>query len=194
MGHLGRKLFHLLGGLGLLSLYFFLGRERVFFVYAVLAAAVLALELARLNVPAWNRFLYNHFASFIRKNEERKLTGTVPYVLGIAFSLYFYSLPVACAAVCFLACGDVAATTIGERFGKRKIGSKSLEGTAAFIAAAIAAGIGLSLLGLGIPPGIMVLGALCAAGVELLPVPVNDNLSIPLVAGAVMQAAVIWAG
>ncbi len=101
MGHIGRKLFHLLGGLGLLSLYFLLGRDRVFFVYAVLAAAVLALEIARLTIPAWNRFLYEHFGSFIRKNEERKLTGTVPYVFGIALSLYFYSLQVACAAVCF---------------------------------------------------------------------------------------------
>ena len=36
--------------------------------------------------------------------------------------------------------GDVSATTVGERWGRHKIGAKSLEGTAAFFAAACLAG------------------------------------------------------
>ena len=56
---------------------------------------------ARLTLPGWNRFLYTYFGSFIRKNEERKLTGTAPYILGIGLSLYAYSTPVASAAICF---------------------------------------------------------------------------------------------
>jgi dolichol kinase len=35
----------------------------------------------------------------------------------------------------------------------------------------------------------MILGSLVAAGVELLPLPVNDNVVIPLVAGGVMELA-----
>ena len=193
MKHLGRKLFHLLGGLGLLSLYFLLGRNASFFCYGALIIIVLAFETVRLMLPGVNRFLYLHFGSFIRKNEERKLTGTAPYILGVGLSLYAYSTPAAAAAICFLAFGDVAATTIGERFGKTKVGDKSLEGTAAFVAAALAAGILLSVLGLGLAPWIMLLGALAAAGVELLTLRVNDNLVIPVVAGAVMELALRWA-
>jgi len=193
MKHLGRKLFHLLGGLGLLSLYFLLGRNSAFFCYGTLLIIVLAFETVRLMLPGVNRFLYTHFGSFIRKNEERKLTGTAPYILGVGLSLYAYSAPAAAAAICFLAFGDVAATTIGERFGKTKVGDKSLEGTAAFVAAALAAGILLSVLGLGLAPWIMLLGALAAAGVELLTLRVNDNLVIPVVAGAVMELALRWA-
>jgi dolichol kinase len=193
MKHLGRKLFHLFGGLGLLSLYFLLGRKSAFFCYGALIIIVLAFETARLTLPGWNRFLYTYFGSFIRKNEERKLTGTAPYVLGVGLSLYAYSAPVASAAICFLAFGDVAATTIGERFGKTKIGDKSLEGTAAFVAAALAAGVLLSFLGLGLAPWIMLLGAFVAAGVELLTLRVNDNLVIPVIAGAVMELALRWA-
>lgn len=192
MSHVGRKLFHLLGGLGLLALYFLLGRERAFIVYGTLVVLVLALEAARLALPAWNRFLYEHFGSFIRKNEERKLTGIAPYVLGIGLSLYAYPAPVASAAICFLAFGDVAATTVGERYGKRKIGNKSLEGTAGFVVASLAAGFILSFLGLGMPLWVVVLGALCAAAIELLPLPVNDNFSIPLLTGAVMLFALKW--
>jgi dolichol kinase len=189
MKHLGRKLFHLLGGIGLLSLYFIYGRDTVFFLYGALALLVLAFEIARLKVPAWNRFIFTRFGSFIRKNEEHSLTGTVPYILGVALSLYAYSTAVAAAAICFLAFGDVAATTIGERYGRTKIGDKSLEGSAAFVVAALAAGIVLSFFGPAPAPWVLVLGALAAAGVELLPLRVNDNLMIPLLAGAVMEFA-----
>lgn len=35
----------------------------------------------------------------------------------------------------------------------------------------------------------MALGALVAAGVELLTLPVNDNLAVPIVSGGVMELA-----
>ncbi len=186
MKHLDRKLYHLLGGLCLLSLYYLLGRERALLSYAVLFCLVLVLDIARLKIAAVNRFVYSHFASFIRKSEESKLTGTAPYVLGIASSLYLYPAGIATAAICFLVFGDVAATSIGERYGRTRIGEKSLEGTTAFVAAAVGAGLLLSLAGVPVPRGIILLGAIVAAGVELIPLPVNDNLVIPLVSGGAM--------
>jgi dolichol kinase len=194
MKHIGRKLYHLLGGVGLLSIYYILGRKQALICYAVLFILILLIDGARLMIPAWNRFVFTRFGSFIRKNEEHKLTGTAPYVLGIGLSLYAYALPVATAAICFLAFGDVAATAIGERFGKTKIGDKSLEGTAAFIVAAALSGFLLSLLGVYLPAWVMVLGALVAAGVELLTLPINDNLLIPLAAGGVMELALRTVG
>jgi dolichol kinase len=194
MKHIGRKLYHLLGGVGLLSVYYVLGRERALVFYAALFVLVLIIDGARLMIPALNRVMFMRFRSFIRPNEEHKLTGTAPYVLGIGFSLYAYTQPVASAAICFLAFGDVAATSIGERFGKTKIGDKSLEGTAAFIVAAALSGFLLSLLGVYLPAWVMVLGALVAAGVELLTLPINDNLLIPLAAGGVMELALRTVG
>jgi glycerol-3-phosphate acyltransferase PlsY len=186
MKHIGRKLYHLIGGLGLLSLYYILGREKALLFYAVLFFTVLAVDITRLKVPAVNRFVFERFGSFIRKNEQNKLTGTGPYILGIGLSLYLFRSDIATAAVCFLACGDVAATTIGERYGRTKIGEKSLEGTIAFAAAAGGAGLLLPLTGIPVTYGVILTGAIVAAGVELLPLPVNDNLTIPLASGGVM--------
>lgn len=194
MKHLGRKIYHLVGGIGLLSLYYILGRERALLFYAVLFVVVLALDAARLAFPAWNRFVLARLSGIIRPNEEHKLSGTAPYVLGVGLSLYAYSSGIAAAAICFLALGDVAATTIGERYGKTKIGDKSLEGTAAFVVAALAAGIFLSLAGFSVPFWVITIGAVVAAGVELLPLVVNDNLAIPIVSGAIMELALRWAG
>ena len=187
MNHLGRKFYHLAGGLGLLFFYYLLGRDRALLFYAVLFVVVLALDLMRLKMPAVNRFVLTKFPSFIRTSEEHKLTGTASYVLGIGLTLYLYRTDIATLAICFLAFGDVAATTIGERYGKTKIGDKSLEGSIAFVVAAVSTGFLLSLAGISVMYGLILAGAIIAAGVELLPLPVNDNLLIPLVSGGAMS-------
>jgi dolichol kinase len=189
MNQIGRKLYHIIGGIGLLSLYSILGRDRALVIYAMLFFIVLGLDIIRLTVPAVNNFMYARLTSFIRTNEAHKLTGTAPYILGIGLSLYFFSQPVATTAICYLVFGDVAATTIGERYGRRKIGNKSLEGTASFVVASLSAGGVLLLIGSGTNPWVMVLGSLAAAGAELLTLPVNDNLVIPMVSGGVMELA-----
>jgi dolichol kinase len=186
MKHIGRKIFHLGGGVGLLSLYYVLGRSQALLFYGILFIAVLILDVARLKLPLFNEFVYARFGTVIRKNEKEKLTGTAPYVLGIGLSLYAFSTDVASAAICFLAFGDVAATTVGERYGKSKIGDKSLEGTAAFIAAGLFVGLVLlPIAGVQLPPEIIVAGAVIAAAVELVPL-ANDNFTIPIAAGAAM--------
>ena len=87
------------------------------------------------------------------------------------------------------------ATTVGEHFGKTKIvGGKSLEGTLAFFAAAIGSGILLSLTALPLPFGLLLVGAAVAAAVEVLPLPLNDNLTIPVISGGAMELIVRTAG
>ena len=188
MKHPGRKLYHLLGGLGLLSLYYLLGRPRALICYGLLIAVVLAVDITRLRMPAFNQFIQTRFSSFIRKNEANKITGTAPYVLGIGLTLLLFTTGIATAAICFLAFGDVAATAVGERYGKTKIsGEKSLEGTLAFAAIAVTVGFLLPLAGIHLAYGIILAGAIAASCVELVPLPVNDNLVIPLVSGGVME-------
>ena len=189
MKHVGRKLFHFLGGLGLLSLYYLLGRRDALIGYGLIALAVLAIDTARLKVVGFNHFIQSHFGSFIRTGEVNKLTGIFPYVTGVGLTLFFYRTDIATAAILFLVCGDVSATMIGERFGRTKIAAeKSLEGTLAFVVAAIASGVLLNLAGFQLPFSLLLVGAVAAAGVELLlPSFLNDNLTIPVIAGGVMS-------
>ena len=195
MKHIGRKLYHLFGGLGLLSLYYLLGRRNALVCYGLLFMVVLAVDITRLRVPAFNQFIQTRLSSFIRKNEANKITGTAPYVLGIGLTLLFYRTDIATAAICFLAFGDVAATTVGERYGRTKIvGDKSLEGTLAFAVIAVASGLALTVAGVRLAPGLIVAGALVAAGVELVPLRVNDNLVIPVVSGGAMELIARLAG
>ena len=115
------------------------------------------------------------------------MTGTPAYVTGIGLTLLLFPEPAAVAAILFLVLGDVSATAVGERFGRHRVGAKSLEGTAAFFVAACAAGLAARVM-LGAPPvGAVIAGAWCAALVELLlPKFANDNLVVPLVAALAM--------
>jgi glycerol-3-phosphate acyltransferase PlsY len=195
MMHIGRKCYHLVGGLGLLSLYYLLERQNALLVYGFLFLIVIVMDTLRLKIPAINQFIFDHFGSFIRTNEADKLTGTASYVLGIGISYALYRSDVATTAICFLVFGDVAATTVGERYGKTKIaGKKSLEGTLAFITAAAASGYLLQVAGIHLPSGLVMAGAAVAAATELIPLPVNDNLAIPLVSGGVMELTAVLTG
>jgi dolichol kinase len=184
---LRRKLYHVLGGLGLLGVWFALGRPRAFFAYAAILGAALLFDLARFALPRFNAWAMANLRGLIRPGEERTLTGTPAYVTGIGLTLLLFPVPPAVAAVLFLVVGDVSATAVGERFGRHKVGAKSLEGTAAFFAAAVLTGLAASAVLHGPPPGTIVAGAWCAALVELLlPKFANDNLVIPLVAALAM--------
>ncbi len=194
MRHFGRKVYHLGGGLALLFLYYVLGRERALLIYAALFIVVLAFDFLRIRLPGVNQFIMTRFGSFIRASEEHKLTGTSPYVLGIGLTLFLYRTDIATAAVCFLAFGDVAATAIGERYGRTKIGNKSVEGTLAFIAASLIIGFILTRIGMSVSTGVLLAGAVVAAGVELLPLPLNDNLVIPLASGGAMMLLIRLTG
>lgn len=89
-------------------------------------------------------------------------------------------------ALAFLAVGDVAASLIGRRFGKNQILSKTLEGDlACFISCAIT-GVAFYFAGLNLPLPIILAGAASASFTEAMPIPLNDNLTMPLLSGALM--------
>jgi hypothetical protein len=71
MKHLGRKLYHVLGGAGLLAIWFSLGRPRAFAAYAVLLGAALLFDLARFALPRFNAWAMAHLSGFLRPGEER---------------------------------------------------------------------------------------------------------------------------
>lgn len=188
--NVGRKFYHL-SGLAIILIYSRMEREQGLVVLGSLLLIVTAIDIARLMIKPVNSFVYNHMASFIRESERTTLTGSPWYALGILCSAALYDLPIAIMAVAFLACDDVSATTVGEVWGRTKLwdGKKSLEGTAAFIGAGVVAGVVISRF-YPLSLAVIIPGAVAAAIIETLPLKVNDNLTIPLLSGAVMQLIV----
>ena len=183
----GRKFYHTLGGLGLLAIYHVLGPRQAFPVYLLLLAGILAFDLARLRIPEFGAWAMRHMGSLLRPEEVATISGSPAYILGVALTLYLFDLPVATAAVLFLVFGDVCASIVGEPWGKTKFRDKSLEGTAAFVAAGLAAALLYRLFGETPPFVLLACGVVTAAIVEIFtPRRLNDNLTIPLAAAAIM--------
>lgn len=107
------------------------------------------------------------------------------FAIGIILALLFYPSTIAYASICIGTIGDSAAAIVGERFGHRRIvRRKTVEGFAAGLTAAF---LMASFL---VSPFIALIGAVGAMIMELLDVP-DDNLTMPIVAGALMTLATL---
>ena len=184
---LARKAFHMLSLVYWIA-FAFLGWPKAAYWMGGWLIVVLAIETARLRVPAFERRLVGLFDGMIRETERRHFSGIFHTTAGsLAAMLIARGEPVIVgAAIGSLAFGDAAAALVGKTFGKRKIlgGQKSLEGSLACFAVSYAVTIGV-----GVRPGAALASALAASVVELLPTTgfFNDNLWTPVAAATVLR-------
>ena len=144
--------------------------------------AVLALDIARLWHPGLRRWAARRIGGALRPGEHRGFIS-VHYLTGAA-ALLSLSLPPALAAtaIAHLVFGDAAAALVGQRWGRHRLGRKSLEGSLACLIACVLVGWIL----LPERPVAFLASALVATVIEVLPLPVDDNWSVPLASGAIL--------
>ncbi|MCL5960688.1 MAG: hypothetical protein M1358_15530 [Chloroflexi bacterium] len=191
-GKVARRLFHVLAGSIPPLLGFVLPREWLLLFLGGLAAIFVTIESLRILLPSLNASLMGFFSRASTAFKEREATRPIgsTYFLVAAFLVFlFFPRDVAIAALFYAAVGDPAAASVGERFGRRRLGEKSLEGTGAFFASVLIVGLILLLAGMRLNWLAVALGAAAGALAELVPVRLDDNLTIPIVVAVVMALA-----
>jgi glycerol-3-phosphate acyltransferase PlsY len=122
------------------------------------------------------------FGRVLREEEKPTFMGSTYFIFSTILTILLFPKAAAIASILILILSDTAAALIGKGMGRVKIFGKTLEGSMAFLIT--------SLLIVWVYPHLgRFSGSLAALGatlIELLPLKVNDNLSIPLVAGAIM--------
>ncbi|MCH8848258.1 MAG: hypothetical protein J4N29_05140 [Chloroflexi bacterium] len=151
-------------------------------VFSVLAVA---LEVGRASLPTVNDLLIK-VLPFFKPHERFQITGATYYWLSATFVVFAFPEDIAVLSLLFLSFGDPFATVVGSRDHRARIFGKSIAGTAAFAAVAVIAGAVASL-----HPDVplawwLVPGAIAAAVAELLPSPLDDNVTVPLAAAITM--------
>ncbi|HVP36115.1 MAG TPA: hypothetical protein VMT04_03890 [Terriglobales bacterium] len=163
--------------------YFLLPKKIALFVLVPIALCSILVDVIRL----WKLPLANFFQWFLgpilREHESYSFTGSSHILSASAICILFFDKKVAIAAIVYVILGDIAAALIGRVYGKTKIEKKSLEGSLAFLSVCIL----VALLLPGLPFWIGAIGALVATSVEALSIPIDDNLSVPILSGLVMQ-------
>ena len=165
----------------------FVGNPLMIALMAAFSGLALVAETARLKYPDLNRLLVARLKPLLKESESRRITGATYIALSSLAAFLVFDSDVAVTALFFLALGDPAAALVGSRVGGVRLAGKSPWGTLAFVtvsltmvgalSAAAAVSFHWALLG----------GAAVAAAVELAPLGVDDNVSIPLISGGAMS-------
>lgn len=181
-----RKAFHLLI---LVYLFYYLqgGPLWLFWVWTFLVALA---EFLRLEFPGLNERLVRLFSSVIREQEKNRASGMPFTAVGCAltFSLFGAEPRIVSASLLALIFGDSAAALAGKAWGRHSFQirgqTKSLEGSlACFVICLAVFGV------LGFSASQVLVGALACTLLEVLPLPYNDNLWIPLGTALALKAS-----
>lgn len=191
--HFGRKFYHFLMGMFCFSMYAFLQtREQSLVTLATIGGLWIALDIIRLQFPAANALTLRMFGKLMRREELRSISGNSFYILGLITIVFFFPKPIVLLSVLYLAIGDPVAATVGTLWGRHPIvGKKSLEGALANL---FCSGIATFLVAmtyfhysLGRALALGVVGGLISAIVELCPLRIDDNFTIPVLSAGFLS-------
>lgn len=181
-----RRLVHAGLGAGVASLLWALEPSRTVSAAAGAGAVavLLGLDLARLAVPRLNLWFHRLLRSLLLPREARRVASSTWYMAGILAAVALFPLEAVVPATWVLALADPAAGWVGRRWGRRPLGTGTLEGFAAFVLVAGA------VLSVAVPLPVTLLGAVVGGLGEIAPWRVDDNLVIPPAVAGVLWVAV----
>jgi len=176
-------------GLGVGFVYqFLLTHSRAIYILGFVACIIYILEQVRINYPGLSRNIKVINKYIFRAEEQLKESAGVPYVMGLLLTLISFPKIVALIAIYTLALADPLSAIIGIKYGTTKIAkNKSLQGSTAFFLSCFL----VSFLVLFWSTNYVstyawqqllasFLIALTASLFEIIPLKIDDNLTIPL--------------
>ena len=180
-----RRIFHLVCGVIIVGLinYDFLDSKIAAILLVLLV--VLGIIIKKVKVPV----AYWFFKKFDRPKDFKKMPGkgAIFYLVGVILVLTIFPKDIAMASILILALGDSIAPIVGQYGSIESPWNKKkyIEGS---IAGAVIGGIGAMLF---VGPLEAVLAAIAAmiaegVGLKIGVNPLDDNIVMPIVAGAVM--------
>lgn len=162
-------------------------RGWVLMALAIVTIVFLSFDIARLRVPVVNAWFSKWFVLFLRDEERTRLTHASFLLLGCLLTALVFPKEIASLAILFTALGDPAATVVGTWKGYTKFWEKSMEGSLACLIICVLVSIAVVIIREEPVLVVAVMGAIFAMVFELLPLRVNDNITIPIGSASIMM-------
>jgi dolichol kinase len=169
--------------------------EKNVLVPVLLAVAVIlvVVDVLKVRHRPFKRLFLAVFGRMLRDREvEGGMTASTIVVASAALTLFLFRTEIAVTALVFLSLGDSFAALVGRHFGTiRLVGERTLEGSLAALNACLFASVLMvslnPVLGWQLTPVALLAGSVAATLAELVDIPLDDNLRIPVIAGTVME-------
>lgn len=182
---LSRRLFHMTMGFMVATAYnVTLDHHQVVYLLGFFACLLYVLDQIRISYPKLAKKFESGTKYLLRAEEQLKESAAIPYAMAILLTIISFPKVIAVTSIYILAIADPLSAIIGIAFGKHHIvKDKSVEGSAAFFLSTFLAIIAVYFSHYGgewkIWP-IAGIVAILATAFEMLPIRLDDNLTIPL--------------
>ena len=185
-----RKIIHIFNLVIPFTYLFFLeSRFQVLRILVPLTLFAIVIEYLRTRSSVIKKIFNDFLISMLRIHEmDGKYTGATWVFISSTLTIAIFPKEIAVISLVYMSIGDAIASLVGRKYGKMKFYNKTIEGSLAGLIVCILSGY---LIQLTLPLVVVFSGAFAAMFIELMPIPIDDNLSVPLFAGTIMVIASI---
>ena len=184
---LKRKIIHLSCAILPLLYYFYLSREQIIIICSTISILFLIAEILRFRHRKSEVLFQNIFFSLLREKEKNKhITGATYLFISATVTFIIFKKEIAVPAVLVLTIADSFAAIVGKMTDSARVFDKSLAGSLTFFI------ISMIILFLFVPDfgWFMPIIAVMVTIIEVLPLPINDNLLISLSTGIILYVLI----
>jgi diacylglycerol kinase (CTP) len=189
---IARRLFHMFNGGAIATLYLVsFNHSQMIHFLGTIACVLYVVEQVRISYPETASKLLPFTRFIMRAEEQLKESAMVPYAMAVLLTIVAFPKHIALVGIYSLAIADPLSAIIGIRFGKHKLTpTRSIEGSLAFF-------LSITIVSLIILTGfngkfdllilfVSSLLGILATGFDMIPLKLDDNLTIPLFTSAAL--------
>lgn len=168
-------------------------RTAMVMILLIIALILVLTDFLKLRHHRFKTLFLAIFGKVLREKEQNgAMTASTIVIVSAALTIFLFRQEIAVSALVFLIVGDAAAALVGRHFGHfRILGNRTLEGSAAMLTACLFASSVLlyvgNYTGWTLTVEALIVGSVVATIVELVEIPLDDNLRIPILAGFAME-------
>jgi len=183
---IARRLFHLSVGLIVGTVYgYFLNHQQAVYILGSGLCILYIFEQVRINYPKLAEKIAPVSKFIYRAEEQLKESASIPMIMGILLTILSFPKSFALTAIYTLAVADPMSAIFGIGFGKHHIvKDKSVEGSLAFFICSLAICLFVyQSFGNSYSTSLFIYSFIYALGItafEMIPLKLDDNLTIPL--------------
>jgi glycerol-3-phosphate acyltransferase PlsY len=160
-------------------------------IVGIVALCFIIMDLIKIVSKSTQKVLTKRVKSIFRKGEEDRFSSMTAFLVSSFIIMLIFEKEIAIAALTFTIFGDIFSKIFGLGFGRHKIFDKTIEGSLAYFGCVLICWFVLTNT-LDISTYIILIGAISAPLTEIISIRINDNFTVPIISGVVMEVGRVF--